>query len=65
MIYKILGVFCNTSTGNEKYLFRGSKNLLSLIQIQVSLKPKTLSDFFASFLESTSNFQDLEKKDNR
>ena len=65
MIYKILGVFCNTSTGNEKYLFRGSKNLLSPIQIQVSLKAKALSDFFVPFLESTSNFKYFEKKDDR
>ena len=60
-----LGVFRNTFTANEKYLFRGSKNLLSPIQIQVSLKPKTLSDFFVSFLESTSNFKHFIKKENR
>ena len=65
MICKILGVFRNTLTANEKYLFRGSKNFLSPIPIQVSLKPKALSEFFVPFLESTSNFKHFEKKDDR
>ena len=58
-------MFRNTLTANEKYLFHGSKNLLSPIPIQVSLKPKALSDFFVPFLESTSNFKHFEKKDDR
>ena len=36
--------------------------MLSLIQMQLSLKPKTSSDFFNPFLESTSNLKDFEKK---
>ena len=31
--------------------------------MQLSLKPKTFSDFFIPFLESTSNFKDFEKND--
>ena len=31
--------------------------------MQLSLKPKTFSDFFLLFLESTSNFQHFEKQD--
>ena len=30
--------------------------------MQLSLKPKTFSDFFNPFLESTPNFKDFEKK---
>ena len=30
--------------------------------MQLSLKPKTFSDFFNAFLESTRNFKDFEKK---
>ena len=33
------------------------------IQIQLSLKPKTFSDFRILFLESKSNFEYFEKKD--
>ena len=33
--------------------------------MQLLLKPKTFSDFFNPFLESTYNFIDFEKKDHR
>ena len=58
-------MFCNTLTGNDKYPFRDLENLLSPTQLRLSLKPKTLPDFFNSFLESTSNFKHFEKKDDR
>ena len=35
----------------------------SPIQMQLCLKPRIFSDFFISFLESTSNFYHFEKKD--
>ena len=53
----------NTLTANDKYPFRNLQNLLSPTQLQLSLKPKTLSGFFNPFLESTYNFNDFEKKD--
>ena len=31
--------------------------------MELPLKPKTFSEFFVPFLESTSNFKHLEKKD--
>ena len=55
-------MFCNTLTANEKYPVRDCKNLSSPIQMQLSLKPKTFSDLFDPFLESTSNFELFEKK---
>ena len=35
------------------------------IEMQLYLKPKTSSDFLNQFLESTSNLEDFEKKDDR
>ena len=37
----------------------------SPIQMELSLKPKPFSYFFVPFLESTSNFKDFEKNDDR
>ena len=47
---------------NDKYPVRHSDSSSSPIQMQSSLKPKTLSDFFDPFLESTSNFEHFETK---
>ena len=58
-------MFRNTLTANEKYLFRDLGNLLSPTQLQLSLKPKTLSNFFNPFLESTSNFKRFGKNNDR
>ena len=59
----MLGVFRNTLTANDKYPVRDCVNLLSPIQMQLSLKPTIFSHFFVPFLESTSNFKHFEKKD--
>ena len=56
-------MFRNTLTSNDKYPVRDCVNLLSPIQMQLSLKATIFSDFFVSFLESTSNFKHFEKKD--
>ena len=53
-------MFCDTLTANDKYPFGDLENLSS--PIQIPLKPKTFSDFFVPFLESTSNFKHFEKK---
>ena len=58
-------MFRNTLTSNDKYPVRDCVNLLSPIQMQLSLKPTIFSDFFVQFLESTSNFKHFEKKDDR
>ena len=53
-------MFRNTLTANDKYPFRDLESLLSLTQLQLSLKQKT--DFFNPFLESTSNLDISEKR---
>ena len=58
-------MFRNTLTANEKYLVLDYVNLLSPVQMQLSLKPTIVSDFFVLFLQSISNFKHFEKKDGR
>ena len=65
VLREILGVFGNTLTPDDKYLFDDCENLQLLIQMQLSEKRKTFSEFFVPFLESTSNFKHFERKDNR
>ena len=60
---EILGLFVNTLTGDNKYSVQDWDNLLLPIQMQLSEKPKTFSDFFVPFLESTSNVKHFERKD--
>ena len=65
MISSILGLFRNTLTANDNYPVEDSVNLLSPIRMEFYLKSTISSDFFVSFLESTSNFKHFEKKDDR
>ena len=44
---------------------QGCENLQLPIQMQVSEKPKTFSEFFVQFLDSTENFEHFERKDDR
>ena len=62
VICEILGVFRKSLTANDKYPFRDPNNFLWPIEMQLSLKPKTLSDSFLPFLQSTSNFKQFEEK---
>ena len=62
---EILGVFVNTLTADGKYPVQGCENLQLPIQMQLSEKRKTFSEFFVPFLESTSNFKYFEKTDDR
>ena len=55
-------MFRNTLTANDKYPVRDCENLLSPIQIQLSLKPKTFSDCFCYFLNLYQILNILEKK---
>ena len=50
---EILGIFVNTLTADGKYPVRGCENLQLPIQMQLSEKQKTFSEFFVPFLEST------------
>ena len=65
VIGEILGVFVNTLTADGKYPVQGCENLQLPIQMQLSEKRKTFSEFFVPFLESTSNFKYFEKTDDR
>ena len=60
---EILGVFVNTLTADAEYPVQDCKNLQLPIQMQLSEKRKTFSEFFVPFLESTSNFKHFERKD--
>ena len=56
VIGQILGLFVNTLTPDDKYSLRNSEFLLQTIEMQLSKKQKTFSQFFANFLKITSNF---------
>ena len=61
---KISGLFLNTLTDDDKYSLLYNDNLLQPIQILLSQKQKTFSEFFSAFLKSTLNFEHFEKKIN-
>ena len=63
MIYKILGLFLNTLTVDDKNYLLNRDNLTQPIQLQFSQKQKTFSQFFSAFLKSILNYKHLPKKD--
>ena len=60
---EVLVVFLNRSTADGKYPVQECDILQLPIQMQLSEKRKTFSEFFVLFLESTSNLKDLKKKE--
>ena len=60
---EILGVFVNTFIVDDKYRVQDCENLPLPIQIQLSEKEKTFSQFFVPFRECISNFQNFAAKD--
>ena len=60
---KILGLFVNTLTDDDKYSLLYRDNLMQQIHILLSHKQKTFSQFFSGFLKSTLNFEHSRKKD--
>ena len=46
VIGQILGLFVNTLTPDDKYSLRNSEFLLQTIEMQLSKKQKTFSQFF-------------------
>ena len=58
-------MFRNLFIANDKYPVRECVNLSSPIQMELSLKATVFSDSFVPFLESTSDFKDFEKIDDR
>ena len=64
-IAEILEVFVNILTADYKYPVQDCENLPRPIQMQLSEKRKTFSEFFVPFLASTSNFEHFQRKDDR
>ena len=62
---EMLGLSVNTLTSDGKYPVQGCENLQLPIQMQLSEKRKTFSEFFVPFLDTTSNFEHFERKDDR
>ena len=65
VIHKILKLFVNTLTVNDKHYLLNRDNLTQQIQMQLSEKEKTFSEFFFAFLKSMLNFKHLPKKVDR
>ena len=63
VLCKILRMFVNTLTDDDKYCLLYRDNLTQAIQILLSPKQKTFSQFFPAFLKSTLNFEHSGKKD--
>ena len=63
MIHKILRLFLNTLTVNDKNYPLNRDTLTLPIHMQLSRKQKTFSQFFFVFLKSIINFEILTKKD--
>ena len=63
MIWKVLKLFVNALTARDKYSLRDRHNLTQPIQMQLSVKEKSLSQFFFQFLKSTLNFKHSPKKE--
>ena len=62
VLRKILGLFVNTLREDDRYCLLYKDNLLQPIQLLLSQKQKTFSQFFSPFLKSTLNFERFQKK---
>ena len=62
VLRKILGLFVNTLSEDDRYCLLYKDNLLQPIQILLSQKQKTFSEFFSAFLKSTLNFEHFQKR---
>ena len=60
---KILRLFLNTLTADNKYSRCNVHNFVQQVQTPLSLKQKTFSGFFIAFLECAWNLKHFEKKD--
>ena len=63
MLSKFLRLLVKTLTDDEKYSLLYRENLTQPIQILLSQKRKTFSQFFSVFSKSTLNFEHFQKKD--
>ena len=63
VLCKFLRLLVKTLTDDEKYSLLYRDNLTQPIQILLSKKQNTFSDFFSAFLKPISNFAQFQKKD--
>ena len=61
MTCKVLRLFVNTVTADDKYSLVARDKSMQTIQINLSEKQKTFSEFLCAFSESTPNFELLQK----
>ena len=60
---KILGLFVNTLTDDDKYSLLYRDNLTQQIQILLSQEPKSFPKLFSEILNPELNFEHFQKKD--
>ena len=63
VLCKILRLFVYTLTHDDNYSVRYREYLTRPIQILLSQKQRTFSQFFSAFLKSTLNFEHFQQKD--
>ena len=63
VLCKILRLFVNTLTDDDKYSLLYRDNLMQPIQILFSQIQKTFSELFSEFLKSAINFAHFQTKD--
>ena len=63
VLCKIVRLFVNTLTDDDKYSLLYRDNLTQQIQILLSQKPKTFSQRFSEYLKRILNFEHFQKKD--
>ena len=63
VLCKFLRLLVRTLTDDEKYSLLYKENLTQPIQILLSQKRKTFSEFFSAFFKPTLNFEHFQKKD--
>ena len=62
VLSKILGLFVNTLTDDDKYSLLYRHNLTQPIQILLSQKPKTFSKLSSEILKPALNYEHFQKK---
>ena len=62
VICKIVRLFVNTLTADDKHHLRNRDNLRQQIEMQLYQNQKNFSEFFFAFLKSLLKFKHFEKK---
>ena len=63
VLCKILRLILNTLTADDKYSLLNRENLTQPIQILVSQKQNTFSQFFSAFSKCALSFEHFQKED--